>query len=85
MAETLRYVIVTPARNEEQFIELTVRSMIAQTVLPLRWVIVSDGSTDRTDEIVRLCGETSVDRTGSNAGASGEAFRGEGTRIQRRL
>lgn len=53
MAETLRYVIVTPARNEEQFIELTVRSMIAQTVLPLRWVIVSDGSTDRTDAIVR--------------------------------
>src|ERR1035441_6434176 len=53
MAETLRYVIITPARNEEQFIELTVRSMIAQTLLPLRWVIVSDGSTDRTDEIVR--------------------------------
>jgi glycosyltransferase involved in cell wall biosynthesis len=53
MSEKLQYVIITPARNEEQFIELTLKSMAAQTHLPLRWVIVSDGSTDRTDEIVR--------------------------------
>ena len=46
------YVLITPARNEAQFIELTLKSVIAQTVLPLRWVIVSDGSTDGTDEIV---------------------------------
>lgn len=46
------YVIITPARNEEQFIELTLQSVIAQVKLPLKWVIVSDGSTDRTDEIV---------------------------------
>ena len=52
MPETLKYVLVTPARNEAQFIELTIRSMIAQTHPPLRWVIVSDGSTDGTDEIV---------------------------------
>jgi poly-beta-1,6-N-acetyl-D-glucosamine synthase len=53
VSEKLRYVIITPARNEERFIELTLQSMVAQTYLPLRWVIVSDGSTDRTDEIVR--------------------------------
>ena len=47
------YVLITPARNEAQFIELTLRSMIAQTALPLRWVIVSDGSTDGTDDIVQ--------------------------------
>lgn len=47
------YVIVTPARNEAQFIELTIKSVIAQTQKPLRWVIVSDGSTDGTDDIVR--------------------------------
>ena len=52
MSEALKYVLVTPARNEAQFIELTIKSMIAQTRPPLRWVIVSDGSTDRTDEIV---------------------------------
>ncbi len=51
-APTLRYVVITPARNEEQFIELTLKSMVVQTVRPLKWVIVSDGSTDRTDEIV---------------------------------
>lgn len=46
------YVIVTPARNEAQFIELTLRSVVAQSIRPRRWVIVSDGSTDGTDEIV---------------------------------
>jgi len=51
------YVLITPARNEEAFIEQTVKSVIAQTVLPVRWVIVSDGSTDGTDEIVRKYAE----------------------------
>src|SRR6185503_9927379 len=48
-----RYVLVTPARNEARFIEMTIRSVIAQTVRPAKWVIVSDGSTDGTDEIVQ--------------------------------
>lgn len=52
MIETPSYVIITPARNEAQFIELTLESVIAQTILPLKWVIVSDGSTDGTDDIV---------------------------------
>jgi poly-beta-1,6-N-acetyl-D-glucosamine synthase len=47
------YVLITPARNEAQFIELTLRSMVAQTYKPLKWIIVSDGSTDDTDDIVR--------------------------------
>ena len=47
------YVLVTPARNEEDYIEKTIRSVISQTVLPLKWIVVSDGSTDRTDEIVQ--------------------------------
>jgi biofilm PGA synthesis N-glycosyltransferase PgaC len=46
------YVVVTPARNEARFIELTIKSMLAQTTRPLKWVIVSDGSTDGTDDIV---------------------------------
>jgi biofilm PGA synthesis N-glycosyltransferase PgaC len=48
----LSYALITPARNEEAFIELTIQSVVAQTLRPTRWVIVSDGSTDRTDEIV---------------------------------
>jgi biofilm PGA synthesis N-glycosyltransferase PgaC len=46
------YILITPARNEAQFLELTIKSVVAQTVKPLKWVIVSDGSTDGTDEIV---------------------------------
>jgi poly-beta-1,6-N-acetyl-D-glucosamine synthase len=46
------YVIVTPAHNEEAFIEKTIQSMISQTVRPLKWIIVNDASTDRTAEIV---------------------------------
>jgi glycosyltransferase involved in cell wall biosynthesis len=53
MSSTLRYALITPARNEAQYIELTLRSMTAQTLLPIRWIIVSDGSTDCTDEIVQ--------------------------------
>jgi glycosyltransferase involved in cell wall biosynthesis len=46
------YVLITPARNEEAYIEKTIQAVIFQTVLPKKWVIVSDGSIDRTDEIV---------------------------------
>jgi biofilm PGA synthesis N-glycosyltransferase PgaC len=47
------YVLITPARDEAKFIEKTIKSVVAQTVLPLKWVIVSDGSTDGTDDIVK--------------------------------
>jgi glycosyltransferase involved in cell wall biosynthesis len=43
---------MTAAHNEEAFIENTIASVLKQTVLPVRWVIVSDGSVDKTDEIV---------------------------------
>lgn len=51
MTGNLSYVLITPARNEEEFLELTIQSVVGQTVRPMKWVIVSDGSTDRTDEI----------------------------------
>ncbi|MES2693318.1 MAG: glycosyltransferase family 2 protein [Verrucomicrobiota bacterium] len=47
------YVLITPARNEEAYIGGTIRSVLTQTLRPQRWIIVSDGSTDRTDQIVR--------------------------------
>jgi glycosyltransferase involved in cell wall biosynthesis len=49
----MRYVLITPARNEAALIEGTLRSVVSQTVLPERWVVVSDGSTDGTDDIVK--------------------------------
>jgi poly-beta-1,6-N-acetyl-D-glucosamine synthase len=52
MAGLPRYVLITPARNEARLIEQTIHAVVAQTVRPVKWVIVSDGSTDATDEIV---------------------------------
>jgi glycosyltransferase involved in cell wall biosynthesis len=49
----MKYVLITPARNEATFIGKTLDSMVAQTVPPQLWVIVDDGSTDRTAEIVQ--------------------------------
>lgn len=50
---TYRYAIVTPVKNEDQFFGGMVSSVVNQTVLPGRWIIVDDGSTDRTGEIIR--------------------------------
>jgi biofilm PGA synthesis N-glycosyltransferase PgaC len=49
--QILTYVLITPARNEAAFIEQTIQAMVGQTAKPTKWVIVSDGSTDETDEI----------------------------------
>lgn len=47
-----RYCLITPCRNEAKFIERTLESTCAQSVLPALWVIVDDGSTDATPEIL---------------------------------
>jgi glycosyltransferase involved in cell wall biosynthesis len=47
----MKYVLITPAHNEERFITKTLDSMAAQTLLPERWIIVNDGSTDKTADI----------------------------------
>ena len=46
-----RYVVVSPVKDEERYIDETLRSMTRQTLLPLSWVIVDDGSKDRTATI----------------------------------
>ena len=48
----MNYYIIIPTYNEEQFIALTLQSLVEQTVLPAKVVIVNDGSTDSTAEIV---------------------------------
>jgi len=48
----MKYVLITPARNEQAFIRRTLDSVVTQTILPERWVIVDDGSIDSTAEIV---------------------------------
>ncbi len=48
----MNYYIVIPAHNEEAFIALTLQSLVSQTVLPTKIVVVNDNSTDKTAEIV---------------------------------
>jgi poly-beta-1,6-N-acetyl-D-glucosamine synthase len=47
-----RYVIISPCRNEADYMRQTLDSVIAQTILPALWVIVDDGSTDATPQIL---------------------------------
>ncbi len=49
---TVKYVLITAAKNEELFIEKTIRSVLNQTIKPEKWIIVSDGSTDQTNHVV---------------------------------
>jgi len=51
-SHSLSYILVTPVRNGADFIEKTIISVVRQTVLPRKWVIVNDGSTDATGSIV---------------------------------
>ena len=53
VAQKLQFVLITPAHNEENFIARTIKSVLAQTLLPKRWVIVNDCSTDNTAEIIK--------------------------------
>jgi glycosyltransferase involved in cell wall biosynthesis len=49
----MRYVLISAAHNEESFIQNTLDSVCSQSLLPERWIVVDDGSTDRTAQIVR--------------------------------
>ncbi len=48
-----QYVLITPAHNEEKHIGRVLRAVSTQSVLPMKYVVVSDGSTDKTDAIVQ--------------------------------
>src|SRR5688572_8101054 len=47
-----RYVLISPCRDEAKFMRVTLDSVIKQTVRPALWIIVDDGSTDATPEIL---------------------------------
>lgn len=48
-----RIVLISPVRDEEKYIEKTIQSVASQTILPVEWVIVDDGSTDGTGRFWR--------------------------------
>jgi poly-beta-1,6-N-acetyl-D-glucosamine synthase len=51
---SLNYSLITAARNEEKYISKTLESVVKQTVLPGEWVIINDGSTDKTADLISL-------------------------------
>lgn len=73
--------VVIPAFNAEAFIERTLRSALAQTHAPLEVIVVDDGSTDRTPELVSAFGPPVTLVTGIRRGVS--AARNEGVRRSR--
>lgn len=52
MQEELSYIIISAVRDEGKYIEKTIKCVISQTIKPLKWVIVNDGSSDNTGEII---------------------------------
>lgn len=52
MADPARYVVITPVRDEAPYIERTIQSMLYQSLRPTRWIVVDDGSSDGTAEIL---------------------------------
>lgn len=48
----IKYLIITPVRDEARYLRFTIESMLVQTVSPMEWVIVDDGSTDDTGKII---------------------------------
>src|SRR5579872_5505263 len=46
------YIIISPVKDEERYVEATLKSVTAQTVKPSQWIIVDDGSVDGTPELI---------------------------------
>lgn len=52
------YIVITPVRNEEEFLQRTIDSMVSQTIKPAQWVIVDDGSKDATAAIAQRASDS---------------------------
>jgi len=53
MIKNLKYIVISPVRDEAEFLPRVIKSMANQSILPLEWVVVDDGSTDKTGEILK--------------------------------
>jgi len=76
------YILITAARNEGEYIGQTIKAVCAQTHQPLRWIIISDGSTDNTNDIIKAHADkcdfielvATEPRTGRSFGAKAKAI-----------
>ena len=48
----MSYLIISPCRNEAKFMRQTLDSVVSQSILPDKWIIVDDGSSDKTPSII---------------------------------
>jgi len=48
----MRYSIITPIKNEEEYIEAAIKSVLAQKILPQKWIIIDDASSDNTVKVI---------------------------------
>lgn len=48
----MRYIVISPVRNEAKHVSRTIESMLRQTTPPVKWIVVDDGSKDGTRELV---------------------------------
>jgi len=53
LTREIKYVVISPVRDEEKHIEATLRSVTSQSIRPTEWIIVDDGSTDKTADIIQ--------------------------------
>lgn len=53
MSFSPKYIIISPVRNEERFLPATIESVAKQSIRPIEYILVDDGSTDRTADIIR--------------------------------
>ena len=47
------YLLISPCRNEAEFMRITIDSVVSQSVKPAKWIIVNDGSTDASASIIK--------------------------------
>lgn len=77
----MKYVLISAVRNEEKLIRYPLESVLSQTCMPIRWIIVSDGSTDETDNILHQYEKrfdfikfVRLDKSRNNEGFSSKVF-----------
>jgi len=81
----MKYVLITPSRNEEKFIQKTLDSMVAQTLLPVRWVIVDDGSPTAPASSPMITPNAILGLKWCTVPESGTQLRWQSPRFQRRF
>jgi glycosyltransferase involved in cell wall biosynthesis len=54
----MKYVVISPVRDEAEHLRLTIRSMVSQQIRPQQWILVNDGSKDETPQLIEDAART---------------------------